>query len=255
MKNKNYIALIIAGVVAGGGYYLYTLFKSGKLKLPGSKPNEPDLPKLPESPVTPVTPVTESPKTTTPVATSNKASQTKVKELQGLLVKRYSQLNMKGYGVDQVDGDAGRTASSNTHQAINSLRPQTFTNFGLVSSSNVQKYIDAFTKDVADFVAQEQKQATTKSRDDKKKANAKKIETYINGGKYFAELISDVNAPKLIWDNLSSTYKVIGGTLKLNKGKRFYNGDLKDRGNGTIMYVSGDYRYPIDPDLFILRAK
>lgn len=252
MKNKNYIALIIAGVVAGGGYYLYTLFKSGKLKLPGSPA---PLPQLPETPVTPVTPVTPSPQTKTPVVTSNKASKEKVKELQGLLVKRYNQLNMKGYGADEVDGDAGRDSSSKTHQAINSLRPATFTNFGLVSNSNVQKYIDAFTKDVADFVAQEQKQATTKASADKKKANAKKIEDYLKTGKYFAELISETTAPKLLWDNLSGTYKSVGGTMKFYKARRFYTGDLKDRGNGTIMYVTGDYRYPIDPDLFILRAK
>jgi hypothetical protein len=255
MKNKNWIAGAIAIVVAGGGYYLYTLFKSGKLKFPGQKPS-PQPPIMPETPpitppvTPPITPVTPKP----PSPGSTKASNTKVKELQSLIVKRYAQLNMKGYDANDVDGDAGRTADSNTHKAIATLTPQRFANFGLVNSSNVQKYIDGYSKDVATAVKEQDAQKTKKASADKLRQNAKKVVELLDTEKYKAELLDKITPTKHIFDNLSNSYKPLGTTITYNKGYTFRKGDLVARGNGQIMAKSGDYRYPFNPDMLIVRA-
>lgn len=257
MKKNNWIAGAIAVVVAGGGYYLYTLFKSGKLKFPGQKPPiQPNPPIMPETPpltppvTPPITPVTPKP----PAPGSNKASNSKVKELQSLIVKRYAQLNMKGYDSKDVDGDAGRTADSDTHKAIATLTPQRFANFGLVTSSNVQKYIDGYAQDVATAVKEQEAQKTKKASADKLKANAKKVVELLDSGKYKAELLDKITPTKHIFDNLSGSYKPLGTTTTYSKGYTFRKGDLVARGNGQIMAKSGDYRYPFNPDMLIVRA-
>ena len=255
MKKNNWIAGAIAVVVAGGGYYLYTLFKSGKLKFPGQKPL-PLPPIMPETPpvtppvTPPITPVTPKP----PSPGSTKASNSKVKELQSLIVKRYAQLNMKGYDATDVDGDPGRTAESKTHKAIAVLTPTRFSNFGLVNSSNVQKYIDGYSKDVATAVKEQEAQQTKKASQDKLRANANKVVELLNTGQYKAELLDKITPTKYIFDNVSGSYKSLGTTLTYGKGYTFRKGELIARGNGQIMAKSGDYRYPFNPDMLIVRA-
>jgi hypothetical protein len=254
MKKNNWIAGTIAIVVAGGGYYLYTLYKKGKLKLPGMKP--PPLPILPETPpitppvTPPVTPVTPKP----PAPGSTKASDSKVRELQSLLVKRYAQLNFKGYDASDVDGDAGKTKDSRTHQVIASLSPQRFANFGLVTSANVQKYIDAYSQDVATAVKEQDAQKTKKASADKLKVNAKRVIELLDSGKYKAELLDKINPTKHIYDELSKSYKNLGTTLSYPKGYTFRKGDLVDRKNGQVMIKSGSFRYPFNPDMLIVRG-
>lgn len=247
MKNKT-TQLIIAAVLAAGGFYLYTAYQKGmfpfKKKEPTPEP-EPIKP-LPISPMPAPTPTPQP-----APSGSGKASSSKVKELQLLLAKRYEQLNKSGFTKSDADGAAG----SVTHAAIEYLRPEIYKNFGLVNSGNVQKYIDAFTADVATR-AKEEETTKTKAADVAKRVKtAKDMENLMKTGKYIAELMSANTTRELIYDNLSGSYKGTDNIRTFSKGTKFYKADnMRSRGDGTILYSKGDSRYAFNPNLFILRS-
>jgi hypothetical protein len=247
MKNKT-TQLIIAAVLAAGGYYLYTAYQKGMFPFKKKEPiPEPEpLKPLPPSP-SPMPAPTPQPKPAP--AGSGKASKAKVQELQGLLARRYSQAGWTGFTQADADGDAG----SKTHAAIERLRPQTFKNFGLENSGNVQKYIDAFAADVASEAKAAEVTKTKQADVDKRKKTAAETAKLLKTGKYYAELLAPVRTAEHIYDPVGGNYRATDKLRSFSKGTRF--NAMTDRGDGTLFYASGDSLYPISAQLLLLRSK
>lgn len=228
-KNKKLYYTIGAAILAIGGYVAYRQYKKKNEELPTPEPE-------------PLPPVKEKPKVT-PTKTQS-ASAAKIAEMQNLMIKRFEQLNRASeYTAAMAKGGWG----AKSRAAIAKLMPTNAKNFGDPNADNVDKYISALSKDVQTAAQQEKNLETAqKSADAKKKLATATMTNLEKGGK--AVLLVKVTSPLLKYDTVKNTYIPISGkTRTFEEGYVFRKGDLFDRGNGQLLFVYGDNRYPIDP--------
>ena len=117
-----------------------------------------------------------------------------------------------------------------------------------LDSSNAARYIKAVTAVNADRANQLKTQQTKQTDKATKLATAADIVKKLDTGKYKAKLLVEVTSPALQFDAVKNTYRALSSTKTFRKGTIFTSGELFNRGDGTVLYKSGNIRYPINPD-------
>lgn len=246
-KNIDYLPIIGIAVAGAAGFFIYRYVKNKK----GTPTPEP----TPEPTPTP-TPA-PTPKTTPKSVAAASAAQKK--QLQDLLISlfaKYTGNKINDFTYTAVEAKGGWGALSERALQIalsastgNSAYTET------LNANNAARYINAVTK-VNEIRAKQLKDQQTKQTDKAtQQKTAKEIVRLLEAGGHKAELLVDLTAPAIQFDNVRNTYITLGETRKFSKGTRFTKGDLVERGDGTVLYKSGLKRYPINPNQLLTSTR
>ncbi len=232
-KKINILPIIGIAAVAGAGFFVYQYIQKKK--------NKPTPEPTPEPAPTP-TPK----KPTRSTQTTSKASLADRNKLQELLISLYSKysgnkINDVVYTSKEAAGGWGAKSESALSNVVASYALP-------LSASNAQTYIDAVTKLNVDRAAAVKAQATKQTDLATRKATAADIVKKLDSGSYRAKLLTTVTAPALQYDAVKNTYRGLNSNKTFSAGKVFSKGDLKERGDGTVLIVQGLTRYPINVD-------
>jgi hypothetical protein len=234
-KKNNNIAIAISVGIAGLSYWLYTQYTSGTGLF---KKKPPTVPKA--EPITSMAP-------TTTKTIYQKVPDYKIADLQSLMIQRALTFIPK---INYTTADAKGGWGPKSRTALSLLRPETFKNYGDVSLTNIDLWIKALKDDLSKVAKEQANMSAKQNTQSTNESLSKKLEDGVKKG-LKAELIQDVVVLQHIYDNLTGTYKALSDTKQYKKGRQFR--ELKSRGNGQIMILDGDYRYPTSPSNFILR--
>lgn len=239
--NKNYI---IGGalIVGGGLYYAYTKGLLDKF----IKPKTPETAK--EESQAAIDEIKTEQKA---VVTENKVVNKQQAILEGAkLSYKRSVETLQGLLKVGTDGDAGRTANSQTNKALAATYGL---DKGIVSPLNVLYYIKRVqNKDT--LVARNLAAKKVVAVKNKVVNDAKKFLDLINNKDYKATLMKDVNSRTLIFDSLKNTYADTNEPKSFSKGTKFYKGNFaaQPRG-GYVLFIGFDKkRIPLNPSDFIV---
>lgn len=239
--NKNYI---IGGalIVGGGLYYAYTKGLLDKF----IKPKTPETAK--EESQAAIDEIKTEQKA---VVTENKVVNKQQAILEGAkLSYKRSVETLQGLLKVGTDGDAGRTANSQTNKALAATYGL---DKGIVSPLNVLYYIKRVqNKDT--LVARNLAAKKVVSVKNKVVNDAKKFLDLINNKDYKATLMKNVNSRTLIFDSLKNTYADTNEPKSFSKGTKFYKGNFaaQPRG-GYVLFIGFDKkRIPLNPSDFIV---
>lgn len=237
-KNSNIGTFITVLVVGIAGFWGYNKFIK-KTPEPGAEPTPEPMPE----------PIKPTPGKKTVVS---KATAAQIKRLQDVLISLFSKYN--GNSINQIKYTASEAAGGWGNKSESALKVALSASTGTsaytepLNASNVERYINAVTK-VNEIRAKDLKTQQTKQTDSaQRKKTAAEIVKLLTTGNYKAKLLVDVNAPALQFDSVKNTYRSLDSTRKFSKGETFGKSDLTDRGDGTVLFVSGLKRYPINPD-------
>lgn len=199
--------LLLGGLVIGGaGYYLYTKGKLpfidkliNKIKGKEEKPDEPT--------PTDVTPVADKKIVFTP-------PKNPLTDANYLSKVRKIQL----YINTGVDGDAGTKDSSDTNQALKKKFPTLYATYGRLTPSNVDKYVEAITKQEASAIALQKDTNSKKSRI----AFGQKLINLYYKDKVKIVRTNDTNTPIKYLDKARNIYVNDGGNEKIYKNESLF---------------------------------
>jgi hypothetical protein len=186
---------------------------------------------------------------TTPKPVAGKPSVAKATELQNLIVRRFEQLNRaKELPAKFADGNFGK----NSNERLKELRPETFKNFGAVTSGNVDKWIAALNADVA---AAAKEISELKAKQTAKTALidlANKLEQHLKKSpKSTIRLLNTVSATRHEFDAARGVYLPLGEKNTYTKNTVFKANEIVNRGNGQLGIRAGQFRYFVNSDQFI----
>lgn len=207
LKTADYL-LLGTLAVGGAGYYLYT---KGKLpfvdKLIAKYKKNPPMDSEMEKEVPNTTPVAEKKIVFTPPKNplTDPIYVSKVKKIQLVL----------GTG---ADGDAGKSDSSQTNQALKKKFPKEYALNGRLTPANVDKYIEAIVKGEATAIKLQQDSNTKKSR----MAFGDKLKNLYYKEKAKIVRKTDTNVPTKYFDKARKTYNNDGGNVKILKNEPLF---------------------------------
>ena len=227
--NKNYI---IGGalIVGGGLYYAYTKGLLDKF----IKPTTPETAK--EEVKSTIDEIKQEQKA---VVTEKKVVNKQQAILEGAkLAYKRSVETLQGLLKVGTDGDAGRTANSQTNKALAATYGL---DKGIVSPLNVLYYIKRVeNKDtliarslLAKKTAAKLASAISVSND------AKRFLELVNNGKYKATLKNDVKANAFVFDNLKKVFVDVNQPATFPKGLSFGKGEFSTQPRGTYVLKKG----------------
>lgn len=236
-KKTNWYIYAALAAAAITGYFIWNKSNNGNGKEPGAEPTPEPKPE----------PSEPKPKI------AGKPNKAKATQLQELIVRRFEQLNRANeLPKNFADGIWGDKSDAKAKE----LRPQTFANFGNVTSENVDKWIAAFEADVAAAAKEIQEQKAKQTTAEAQKVLANKLETWLNQSKTATiRLLNDVVAIRHEYDAARGRYVVLGDKTTYRKNDTFKASNIINRGNGQIGIKEGQFRYFINADQFITNSK
>jgi hypothetical protein len=239
--NKNYI---IGGalIVGGGLYYAYTkglLDKFIKPKPKGETAKE-------ESQTT----IDEIKQEQKEVVKENKVVNKQQAILEGAkLAYKRSVETLQGLLKVGTDGDAGRTANSQTNKALAATYGL---DKGIVSPLNVLYYIKRVeNKDT--LVARSLAAKKVAAVKNKVVNDAKTFLNFVNNKGLKARLLENVTANKFQFDKVRGIFIDMKSSRNFSKGTTFSKGDFTSQTRGAyILFRDGAFVYALDPSKFIV---
>ena len=238
--NKNYI---IGGalIVGGGLYYAYTKGLLDKF----IKPKTPKDAKE-ESQAT----IDEIKQEQKAVVTEKKVVNKEQAILEGAkLAYKRSVETLQGLLKVGIDGDAGRTANSQTNKALAATYGL---DKGIVSPLNVLYYIKRVeNKDT--LVARNLAAKKVAAVKNKVVNDAKTFLDFVNNKGLKARLLENVTANKFQFDKVKGIFIDMKSPRTFSKGTTFSKGEFTSQTRGAyILFKDGAFVYALDPSKFIV---
>ena len=238
--NKNYI--IGGALILGGGlYYAYTKGLLDKF----IKPKTPETPKE-ESQTT----IDEIKTEQKEVVKENKVVNKQQASLEGAkLAYKRSVETLQGLLKVGIDGDAGRTANSQTNKALAATYGL---DKGIVSPLNVLYYIKRVeNKDT--LVARNLAAKKVAAVKNKVVNDAKTFLNFVNNKGLKARLLENVTANKFQFDKVRGIFIDMKSSRTFSKGTTFSKGEFTSQTRGAyILFKDGAFVYALDPSKFIV---